>query len=115
MPTLTSFISSQFTKLAFFALLAPTAPAQSFPEVPTPRGQQQEERRLPNGKLQSEEILKADYEENLKDLERLRKTAEGIEEELRKNKGHVLSLKSMKDLDEIEKITRRIRGRMKRF
>jgi len=90
--------------------------AGQFPDVPGQSSQQrEEEKRLPNGKLQSEAILKADYEANLKDLGKLRKTAEGVEEELRKSKGHVLSLKAIKDLEEVEKIARRIRGRMKRF
>lgn len=118
MPTFTSFIRIQSTKLALCALLAAAPPPAGgqLPELPSPHGRQQEdEKRLPNGKLQSEEILKANYEENLKDLEKLRTTAETIEQELRKNKGHVLSLKSMRDLDEIDRLTRRIRGRMKRF
>lgn len=96
-------------------LVAAPAAALQFPEVPTPRGQEQEERRLPNGKLQSEAILKADYEKNLEDLEKLRKMAEGVEAEIRKTKGQVLSLKVMRDLEEVEKIARRIRGRMRRF
>ncbi len=116
MPTLTSFIRFQFTNLAFIALLAasPAIAAPQFPDVPAQRDQE-EEKRLPNGKLQSEAILKADYKANLKDLEKLRKTAEAVEEDLRKNQGRVLSLKAMKDLEEVEKIARRIRGRMKRF
>lgn len=92
-----------------------TSVAGQFPDIPAQSSQQQEEKRLPNGKLQSEAILKADYEANLKDLEKLRKTAEGVEEELKKNKGQVLSIKAIKDLEEVEKIARRIRGRMKRF
>jgi hypothetical protein len=86
-----------------------------FPDLTANPGREQEERRLPNGKLQSEAILKANYEENLKDLEKLRKTAEGVEEEMRKTKGQVLSMKVMKELEEVEKLARRIRGRMARF
>ncbi|MBN9663752.1 MAG: hypothetical protein J0H49_36470 [Acidobacteria bacterium] len=84
-------------------------------QFPQPPGEDPEAKRLPNGKLQSEEILKADYKANLKDLEELRKLTDSIEEETKKNQGHVLALKSLKDLDEIEKIVKRMRRRMKRY
>jgi hypothetical protein len=89
------------------------APAQ-FPDASSPHAQT-EEKRLPNGKLQSEEILKADHEANLKDLDKMKKLVESVQADLTKNKGHVLSLQAVKDLEEVEKIARRVRGRMKRF
>lgn len=90
------------------------AGAAQLPDI-TNRREQAEEKRLPNGKLQSEVILKADHEANLKDLAGMRGKLEAIEDELKKSQGHVLSLKAMKDLEEVEKTARRIRGRMKRF
>ena len=48
-------------------------------------------------------------------LEKIRKLTEGVEGDLRKNDRHVLSLKALKDLDEIEKIARRVRNRMRRY
>jgi hypothetical protein len=113
MPTLTSCITRHLSKgcavaLCAFALLA-QPPEPRRPSDPEP------ERRLPNGKLQSEEVLKADYDENLKELEKMRKLVEMVEADLRKNDRHVLSLKALKDLDEIEKLSRRIRGRMRRY
>lgn len=120
MPRLTSFIRSKFSNwrglalcllpLAGFALVF-ALPAQP-PQLP---GEDPEPKRLPNGKLQSEEILKADYKANLKDLEELRRLTDSIEEETKKNQGHVLALKTFKDLDEIEKIVKRMRTRMKRY
>ncbi len=92
-------------------VLSLTALAQ-FPPQPN---DDPEPKRLPNGKLQSEEILKADHKANLKDLELLRKLNDDIGAELEKNKGLVLSLKSVKDLEEIEKIAKRMRTRMKRY
>jgi hypothetical protein len=74
-----------------------------------------EEKRLPNGKLQSDELLKRDHAQNLKDMEQMRKLMEDVEADLKKNDRHVLSLKALKDLEEIEKLSRRVRGRMKRF
>lgn len=70
--------------------------------------------RLPNGKSQSEEILKADHEKSLKDAAELVRMAEDLKMELEKNDRYVLSLGAIKKTEEIEKIARRIRGRMKK-
>lgn len=71
--------------------------------------------RLPNGKLQSEEILKDDYKKNLKDTQDLIELAESLKMSLEKNEQHVLSLADIKKTEDIEKLARRIRGRMRRF
>lgn len=71
--------------------------------------------RLPNGKRQVDEILKDDYEKNLKDARDLTGLARSLEEDLEKNDAFVFSLSSLKKLDDMEKLTKRIRGRMKRF
>ncbi|HKW97152.1 MAG TPA: hypothetical protein VJN43_05420 [Bryobacteraceae bacterium] len=71
--------------------------------------------RLPNGKLQQEEILKADHEKSLKDAAQLIDLAEGLKAELEKNDTQVLSVSSLKKTEEIEKIAKRIRSRLKRF
>ncbi len=71
--------------------------------------------RLPNGKTQTEEILKAEFEKSLKDAGDLVKLSEELKIELEKNDRHVLSLGAIKKTEEIEKIARRIRGRMKRI
>jgi len=74
-----------------------------------------EPKKLPDGRLQSEAILKEDFKENLKDLDQMRTLVGAIEDDLKKNDRHVLSLKSLKNLEEIEKLSRRVRGRMKRY
>jgi len=71
--------------------------------------------RMPNGKTQKEEILKADYEKSLEDAAELVKVAEDFKAELEKNDRHVLSVTSLKRLDDIEKLTKRLRSRMKRY
>lgn len=114
MPTLTSSIiriKSSKPWLLFPLLLSAALAAQEFPAPP----RDTEPKRLPNGRLQSEQILKADYEANLKDLDRMKKLVDGIGEVLKKNDRHVLSIKALKDLDEIERIARRVRGRMRRY
>ena len=68
---------------------------------------------LPSGKLQRDEILKADYEQNLKDARSLIEAAKALESDLEKSGPSVLSLGLMKKLDDLEKITRRIRNRMR--
>ena len=69
--------------------------------------------RLPNGKLQQDEILKAEYQTNLKDAQDLVNLARSFQEDLEKDDRFVLSLSSLKKLDDMEKLTRRIRGRLK--
>ena len=100
-------------------LLAPAAlacrllPAQNNTPQP-PAGDQPEDVRLPNGKKQQDEILKAEYEKNLKDAQELISIAKSFEEDLEKDDRFVLSLSSLKKLDDMEKLTKRIRTRMKR-
>jgi hypothetical protein len=71
--------------------------------------------KLPSGKSQREEILRADHEKSLKDAAELVKLSEALQIELEKNDRHVLSVSSLKKLEDIEKITKRIKGRLKRF
>ena len=71
--------------------------------------------RLPNGKLQSDEILKDDYKKNLKDAQELIDLAESLKMGLEKSEQHVLSIGDLKKTEEIEKLAKRIRGRMRRY
>lgn len=82
---------------------------------PPPLPEDEDDVRLPNGKRQRDEILKADYEKNLKDARELVNTATSFEEELEKDDRYVLSVSSLKKLDDIEKLTKRIRSRLKRI
>lgn len=68
---------------------------------------------MPNGKLQRDEILKADYQQNLKDARELIDLSTSFELDLEKSDRFVLSLGLLKKLDDMEKITKRIRGRMR--
>jgi len=94
----------------FCARLLPGQKNQTPPLGGTP-----EDVRLPNGKKQQDEILKAEYEQNVKDAQELLNIARSFEEDLEKDDRYVLSLSSLKKLDDMEKLTKRIRGRMKRF
>ena len=99
------------------ALLASGAASAQQPQPPrdirNPRDEPAGER-LPNGKMQRDEILKADYEHNVKDAADLSRLASEFQLELEKSDRFVLSLGLLKRLDEMEKITKRIRARIKR-
>jgi hypothetical protein len=89
--------------------------AQISPDVSNPPHRDETPVRLPNGKLQSEEILKDDYKKNLKDAQDLIDLAESLKMGLEKGEQHVLSLGDIKKTEEIEKIAKRIRSRMRRY
>ncbi len=76
---------------------------------------QQPDVKLPSGKSQAEEILKADHEKSLQDAAALVKLAEDLKADLEKNDRHVLSLATLKKVEEIERLARRIKSRLRRF
>jgi hypothetical protein len=96
------------------ALAASLLPAQELPGVEPPPANHPDDIRLPNGKKQRDAILKADYEQNVKDAQALVARAKDFQRELEKSDPYVLSLGLLKELDDLEKITKRIRGRMRR-
>jgi hypothetical protein len=69
---------------------------------------------LPNGKSQREEILKDEYKRSLQDAAQLVKLSEELRDALEAGDPHVVSLKSIKQTEEIEKLAKSIRGRLKR-
>ena len=71
--------------------------------------------RTPDGRNRTEMILKADHEASIKDLESVRKLVEEVKIDMEKNDRHVLSVGTIKKLENIEKLSKRMRGRMKRF
>jgi hypothetical protein len=99
--------------LVICALLASSTPAQV--QRPQEAEKTPEPVRLPNGKLQQDEILKADHEQSVKDAAQLIELSESLKQDLEKDDTHVLSLSSLKKTEEIEKIAKRIRTRLKRF
>lgn len=80
-----------------------------FPEIPP------QDVRLPNGKSQREEILKADYKKTLEDARELSKLADQLKADLEKNDYNVLSVATLKKTDEIDKLARKIHDRLKRY
>jgi hypothetical protein len=68
---------------------------------------------MPNGKSQRDEILKAERDQNIKDAATLVELAQQLQQELEKNDRFVFSIGTMKKTDEIEKLARKIRSRMR--
>jgi hypothetical protein len=76
-------------------------------------GDEDTPKRLPNGKLQTDAILKAEYDQNVKDARELTSLAKSIELDLDKNDQNVLSLDMLKKLQDIEKISKRMQSRIR--
>jgi hypothetical protein len=76
-------------------------------------GVEEEDVVLPNGKSQKEEILKAEHQQNLKDAADLAELAEQLKIDLEKNDRYVLSMATLKKTDDIEKLAKRIRARLR--
>jgi hypothetical protein len=69
--------------------------------------------KLPNGKSQRDAILKAEHEQNLKDAAQLVDLAQQLQQDLEKNDTFVFSLSTLKKTDDIEKLDKKIRGRLR--
>ena len=80
---------------------------------PLPNPSNPEDRKLPNGKSQNDAIAKQNHEQALKDTNDLIAVAEHLRDELQKAGSYVVPVSSVKKTEEIEKLARRIRGRLK--
>src|SRR6202163_1733399 len=87
--------------------------AQQLPPGRQVPPQPPDEVRLPNGRLQRDEILKAEYQKSLEDARQLSKLADELKLDLEKNDRNVLSIPTLKKTEEIEKIAKRIHDRLK--
>lgn len=85
----------------------PTPPPARFPA-------EDADPKLPNGKSQYNEIAKDDHKRNLEDAAELVKLATDLKADLEKGDAFVVSVKTIKKTDDIEKLARTIRGRLKR-
>ncbi len=106
------------------ALLTLTAPllaaaTPQFPDTPPPRHgppdlhKPDEDTKLPNGKSQKDAIAKQNHEASMKDAADLVEAAKSLEEELKSAGSYVVPVASVKKTEEIEKLARRIRSRLK--
>lgn len=69
--------------------------------------------KLPNGKSQRDAIAKENHERALKDANDLVAVAQELRDELKKSGNYVVSVSSVKKTEEIERLAKRIRSRLK--
>jgi hypothetical protein len=98
--------------LASAALFGQAPDQQEDRRVPIPPNPS-EDVKLPNGKSQKDAIAKEEHRQALKDTNDLIAVAQQLRDELQKSGEHVISVSSVKKTEEIERLARRIRGRLK--
>lgn len=94
---------------AFLLFLAAVSPA-AWQEIPVPL---QDDPKLPNGKSQRDEILKAEREQNIRDAAKLVEMVQGLKADLEKNDRFVLNMDTIKKTDDIEKLVKKIHDRLR--
>lgn len=84
-------------------------PDKRLPPAPNPN----EEPKLPNGKSQKDAIAKQEHEQAIKDAGDLIALAKQLKDELERAGDYVVPVASVKKTEQIEKLARRIRSRLK--
>lgn len=82
------------------------------PQLPFPNSRN-ENPRLPNGKLQKDAIAQQDHKQALKETDVLIATAQQLKAELEKAGAYVVPVSAVKKTEEIERLAKKIRGRLK--
>jgi hypothetical protein len=82
---------------------------RTLPIPPNPN----EDQKLPNGKSQKDAIAKQEHEQMLKDANDLIAMAQQLKDEIQKAGEYVVPVSSVKKTEEIERLARRIRGRLR--
>ena len=85
------------------------APDERKPKIPDAN----EEPRLPDGKSQRNAMAKQEHDQALKDADHLVTVAQDLRDELQRAGTFVVPLTSVKKTEEIEKLAKRIRSRLK--
>jgi hypothetical protein len=96
---------------AFLLYLAVVSPAALQQDPPS--GHPETDPKLPNGKSQFDEILKAERDANIRDAAKLVEMAGSLKSDLEKTDRFVLSLDTLKKTDDIEKLVKKIRDRLR--
>jgi hypothetical protein len=105
--------------LCFLLVAAPSAD-QSASEKKTADAQSSSSKRTPpdasdepGAPPTAAKLLKYQHEETLKDIDKLVKLSAEVKEEVEKGGENVLPLATLKKLEDIERLSRKIRGRLK--
>ncbi len=96
---------------AFLLFVTAVAPAalQQDPQY----GHLEVDPKLPNGKSQRDEVLKLEREDNIRDAAKLIDMASSLKTDLEKSDRFVLSMDTVKKTDDIEKLVKKIRDRLR--
>ncbi len=96
-------------------VLAAALIGQERPPIPQ-HGEVQSDQdiKLPSGKSQRDEILTVEHEKTVRDVARLVKLSEQLKADMEKNDWRVLSVGMVKQAEEIEKLARQIKTRLRR-
>ena len=120
MPTLMSRIkrhdSSVLRLLCLLACLLcalPSVPAQPPGLIQTPKSPPTARPPVPELNPDMNQVLKEDYAKNLEDLRKMQRLLWEVRTEVAKGTPFVLPLQSVKKLEEIEKLSKGIRSRMR--
>ncbi len=101
-----------------FVLFAAAGSAQSFPtltqKVLVPGGPPMERKERPNAPEKQAEILVTDDQKNLEDVAMIQQLAKEIEQALKEPANSQPSADSIKKSDEIEKLAKRMKARLRR-
>jgi cell division septation protein DedD len=119
-----AYHSNHMSRTRRSALLTFSAPllAAAAPQLPGEREPQHgppdihrpdEDAKLPNGKSQKDAIARQNHEASLKDASDLVTAAKALEQELKDAGSYVVQVASVKRTEDIEKLARRIRSRLK--
>ena len=103
----------RMTQGVFLLFLAVAAPAAF--DHDQPYGRLQEDPKLPNGKSQRDEILKAEHDDNIRDAARLIDLAGALKADLEKTDRNVLSMDTIKKTDDIQKLVKKIHDRLRHY
>ena len=83
------------------------------PHLPIPDIERERDDKLPNGKSRKDAIAQQEHQQSLKDAEQLVALSQQLKDELQKAGNYIVPLATVKKTEEIEKLARRIRGRLK--
>ncbi len=107
-------------RFAVTFLIGSTMAAQQFPGPPDteprrrpPFPDPNEDAKMPNGKSQKDAIAQKEHADALKDAGQLIELAQQIKGELEKAGDYVVPLSTVKKTEEVERLAKKIRGRLK--
>jgi hypothetical protein len=101
-------------RMRLIAILA-LAASLGAQRIPFPGEDKKNDIRLPSGKSQRQEIIKAEHEKSKNDAGELLKLAQELKEELDDSPHQVVNLRLVKKAEDIERLARNIKNRMKRY